>query len=43
MLIEFEFIATPALGNKAMRYLLWRRGDRWDQSRSFYFRSSLRS
>jgi len=26
MLIEFEFIATPALGNKAMRYLLWRRG-----------------
>jgi len=26
MPIEFEFIATPALGNKAMRYLLWRRG-----------------
>ena len=26
MLIEFEFIATPALGDKAMRYLLWRRG-----------------
>ena len=26
MLIEFEFIGTPALGDKAMRYLLWRRG-----------------
>jgi len=26
MPIEFEFTATPALGDKAMRYLLWRRG-----------------
>ena len=26
MPIEFEFIATPELGPKAMRYLLWRRG-----------------
>jgi hypothetical protein len=26
MSIEFEFTATPELGNKAMRYLLWRRG-----------------
>ena len=26
MAIEFEFTATPELGSKAMRYLLWRRG-----------------
>jgi YcxB-like protein len=26
MRIEFEFTATPDLGPKAMRYLLWRRG-----------------
>ncbi len=26
MSIEFEFTATPELGNKALRYLLWRRG-----------------
>ena len=26
MPIEFQFIATPELGNKALRYLLWRRG-----------------
>ena len=26
MAIEFQFIATPELGNKALRYLLWRRG-----------------
>ena len=26
MPIEFEFTATPELGPKAMRYLLWRRG-----------------
>ncbi len=26
MSMEFEFTATPELGNKAMRYLLWRRG-----------------
>ena len=26
MPIEFQFIATPELGTKAMRYLLWRRG-----------------
>ena len=26
MPIEFEFIATPELGNRAMVYLLWRRG-----------------
>jgi hypothetical protein len=26
MPIEFEFTATPELGSKAMRYLLWRRG-----------------
>jgi hypothetical protein len=26
MPIEFEFTATLALGNKALRYLLWRRG-----------------
>jgi hypothetical protein len=24
--IEFEFTATPDLGNKALRYLVWRRG-----------------
>jgi hypothetical protein len=24
--IEFEFTATPDFGNKALRYLLWRRG-----------------
>jgi hypothetical protein len=26
MPIEFEFTATPELGNHALRYLLWRRG-----------------
>jgi hypothetical protein len=26
MPIEFEFTATPELGSKALRYLLWRRG-----------------
>ena len=26
MPIEFEFTATPELGPRAMRYLLWRRG-----------------
>ena len=26
MPIEFEFTASPELGSKAMRYLLWRRG-----------------
>jgi len=26
MNIQFEFVATPELGDKAMRYLLWRRG-----------------
>jgi hypothetical protein len=26
MPIEFEFTATPELGNKALCYLLWRRG-----------------
>jgi len=26
MAIEFEFPATPELANKALRYLLWRRG-----------------
>src|SRR6059058_2731301 len=26
MAIEFQFTATPELGNKALRYLLWRRG-----------------
>ena len=26
MPIEFEFTTTPDLGNKALRYLLWRRG-----------------
>ena len=26
MPIEFEFTATPELGNEALRYLLWRRG-----------------
>jgi hypothetical protein len=26
MAIEFDFTATPELGGKAMRYLLWRRG-----------------
>jgi YcxB-like protein len=26
MKVEFEFTATPELGNKALRYLLWRRG-----------------
>jgi hypothetical protein len=26
MAIEFSFVATPELGPKAMRYLLWRRG-----------------
>jgi len=26
MHIEFEFITTPELGNKALRYLVWRRG-----------------
>jgi hypothetical protein len=26
MKIEFEFTPTPELGNKALRYLLWRRG-----------------
>jgi hypothetical protein len=28
MPIEFEFTATPELGSKALRYLLWRRGGR---------------
>ena len=26
MSIAFDFVATPELGNKAVRYLLWRRG-----------------
>jgi hypothetical protein len=26
MRIEFEYTATPEFGNKALRYLLWRRG-----------------
>src|SRR5215468_4802425 len=26
MNIQFEFVATPELGDKALRYLLWRRG-----------------